>query len=93
MVVVIATIDGRTGKVIGEPDLISRGFVYLKEHQQLINDTRQQIRKVIESQSGKNHGGAPNWPHLKSNLRDSIGEFLFQKTERRPMVLPVIIEV
>ncbi|MCH8748346.1 ribonuclease J [Patescibacteria group bacterium] len=93
MVVVIATIDGRTGKIIGEPDLISRGFVYLKEHQQLINDTRQQIRKVIESQSGKKHGGAPNWPHLKSNLRDSIGEFLFQKTERRPMVLPVIIEV
>jgi ribonuclease J len=93
MVVLIATIDGRSGEVIGEPDLISRGFIYIKEHQQLINDTRQKIRQVIEKQSGKQHGGEPNWSHLKATLRDTIGQFLFQKTERRPMVLPVIVEV
>jgi len=93
MVVLIATVDGRTGEVVGEPDIISRGFIYMKEHTQLVNDTRAQIRRVIERQSGKNHGGEPNWPHLKANLRDDIGQFLFQKTERHPMVLPVIIEV
>ena len=93
MVVLIATVDGRSGKVVGEPDLISRGFIYTKEQQQLVKDTRAKVRQVIESQSGKKHGGAPNWPHLKANLRDSIGQFLFQKTERRPMVLPVIVEV
>jgi len=92
-VVVIATVDGRTGQVVGEPDIISRGFVYIKEHQQLVKDTRMQIRKVIEKQSGKKHGGEPNWTHLQANIRDSIGQFLFQKTERRPMVLPVIVEV
>jgi len=93
MVVVIAMIDGRSGHVIGEPDLISRGFIYMKEHQQLVQETRDKIRDVIRHQSGSGHGGEPNWSHLKANLRDSIGQFLFQKTERRPMVLPVIVEV
>ncbi|MDP3997747.1 MAG: ribonuclease J [Candidatus Andersenbacteria bacterium] len=93
MVVVIATVDGRTGDVVGEPDIISRGFIYIKEQQQLIKDTRQQIRNIISKQSGQNHGGEPNWTHLKATLRDSVGQFLFQKTERRPMILPVIVEV
>jgi ribonuclease J len=93
MVVVIALIDGRRGTILGEPDLISRGFIYMKEHQQLVRDTRQEIKKIIKKQSGKQHGGEPNWSHLKSNIRDGIGQFLFQKTERRPMVLPVIVEV
>lgn len=92
MVVLIATIDGRSGNLIGEPDLISRGFIYIKEHQQLVNDTRHKIRQVIEKQSGHQHG-EPNWTHLKATLRDAIGQFLFQKTERRPMVLPIIVEV
>jgi ribonuclease J len=93
MVVVIALIDGRHGTILGEPDLISRGFIYMKEHQQLVRDTRQEIKKIIKKQAGKQHGGEPNWSHLKSNIRDGIGQYLFQKTERRPMVLPVIVEV
>lgn len=93
MVVVIATVDGRSGEVVGEPDLISRGFIYIKEQQHLVQETRHRVRDIIERQSGKGHGGEPNWTHLKASLRDSIGQFLFQKTERRPMVLPVIVEV
>ncbi len=93
MVVLIATVDGRSGEVVGEPDLVSRGFIYMKDQQQLVNDTRRQIRMIIERQSGKNHGGEPNWAHLKASLRDDVGQFLFKKTERHPMVLPVIIEV
>lgn len=93
MVVVISTIDGHSGEIVGEPDLISRGFIYMKEHQQLVKDTCQQVRHIIEKQIGRDHGGEPNWTHLKANLRDGVGEFLFQKTERRPMILPVIVEV
>ena len=93
MVVVIATIDGRSGEIVGEPDMISRGFIYVKEQQQLMKDTRNKIREVIEKQSGSQHGGEPNWTHLKASIRDAIGQFLFQKTERHPMVLPVIVEV
>ncbi len=93
MVVVIATVDGRHGGVVGEPDLISRGFVYMKEHQQLIRDTRTKVKEVIQKHMGKKHGGEPNWAHVKAGVRDDIGQFLFQRTERRPMVLPVIVEV
>ncbi len=93
MVVIIAMINGRSGNIVGEPDLISRGFIYMKEQQQLVRDTRQKVRDIIQRQSGKQHGGEPNWPHLKASLRDDVGQFLFQKTERRPMVLPVIVEV
>lgn len=93
MVVVIAMIDGRSGRIIGEPDFISRGFIYMKEQQALVQEIRRKIRDVIQKQSGSQHGGEPNWSHLKANLRDSIGQFLFHKTERRPMVLPVIVEV
>ena len=92
MVVLIATIDGHSGEIVGDPDLISRGFIYMKDQKQLVNDTRRQIRSIIERQTGKAHG-EPNWTHLKANLRDEVGQFLFQKTERHPMVLPVIVEV
>jgi ribonuclease J len=92
IVMIIATVDGKTGRVVGEPDMISRGFIYVKEQQQLVKDTRYKVRDIIERHSGTQRG-SPNWTHLKSSLRDSIGQFLFQKTERRPMVLPVIVEV
>lgn len=92
IVMVIATVDGRTGAIVGEADMISRGFIYVKEQQQLVKDTKLKIRDIIERHTSQQQG-APNWTHLKASLRDSIGQFLFQKTERRPMVLPVIIEV
>lgn len=92
MVVVIAAVDGQRGVLIGEPDIISRGFVYMKEQQQLVNDTRKKIAQVIEKHLGKQRGH-PNWTHVKAGVRDDIGQFLFQRTERRPMVLPVIVEV
>ncbi len=93
MVVVIAIIDGNNGQVVGEPDLISRGFIYMKEQKQLIHETRKKVKDVISKQTSRQDNAEPNWSHLKANLRDSIGQFLFQKTERRPMVLPVIVEV
>lgn len=93
MVVVIATVDGRRGEVIGEPDIISRGFIYMKEQRQLVKDTRQNIRDAIRKHVGKNRAAGINWAHVKSGLRDDVGQFLFQRTERRPMVLPVIVEV
>ena len=93
MVVVIATVDGHSGEIIGDPDIISRGFIYMKEHQQLVQETREEIRKVIAKHIGTQRGMEQNWAHVKEAVRDDIGQFLFQKTERRPMILPVIVEV
>ena len=89
--VVITVIDSQTGKVKNSPDIISRGFVYLKESQELLKQTRYLIRKTVEEATGKMH--PVNVTFVKDNLRDRIGKFLFQKTKRRPMVLPVLIEV
>lgn len=93
MVVVIAIVDGKSGEIIGQPDIISRGFIYMKDHQELIKETREQIAKVIEKHIAKQRTMEQNWAHVKEGVRDDIGTFLFQKTERRPMVLPVIVEV
>jgi ribonuclease J len=91
MFVIIAVVDGKTGKVQGSPDIISRGFVYLRESQELLHETRRRVRIIVERATLA--GGALNWAYLKDQIRDKVGEYLYQKTERRPMVLPVIIEI
>ncbi|MBI2052770.1 MAG: ribonuclease J [Candidatus Ryanbacteria bacterium] len=91
MFVIIAVIDAQTGKVRGSPDIISRGFIYLKESRDLLHETRERVRRTIEDITGKMH--PVNFQYVKEELRDKIGQFLYQRTERRPMVLPVVIEV
>ncbi len=90
MLVVIATIDSKTGKQIGNPDIISRGFIYMKENKQLVEDTRKKARIILKDKDPRT---AANQNYLKEKLRNDLGKFLFQKTERRPLILPVIIEV
>jgi len=91
MFVIIAIVDRQTGKVKGSPDIISRGFVYLRESKDLLKDTRRKVIEIIENITSNN--GAVNWSYVKEEIRNKIGDFLFTKTERRPMVLPVVIEV
>lgn len=89
--VIIAVVDSQSGKVRGSPDIISRGFVYLRESKELLFQTRQIIKRIIEDSTNNMH--PVNWDWVKTSLRDKVGQFLFTKTERRPMVLPVVIEV
>lgn len=90
MIVVIATIDAKTGDTIGNPDIISRGFVYMKENKELIQKTRMKVKKIV-----KDHN--PRTPadddYVKNKIRNDVGQFLFSQTKRRPMVLPVVIKV
>jgi ribonuclease J len=90
MFVVIATIDGKTGELIGSPDLISRGFIYMKESKGLVEQARKKVKNILQNHDDR---ASANYTYLKNKIRDDIGQFLFKKTERRPMVLPVIIEV
>lgn len=90
--VIIAIVDSKTGKIRTSPDIISRGFIYLKESQELLKEVRKKTRAIVEQITvGGMH--PINWTHVRDNLREKIGQFLFQKTLRRPMVLPVVIEV
>ncbi len=89
--VMIAVIDSQTGKVRNSPDIISRGFIYLRESQELLYQTRQLIKKTIEDATGKMH--PINISYVKELLRERVAKFLFQKIKRRPMVIPVLLEV
>lgn len=90
MLVVIATIDSKTGKLLQSPDIISRGFIYMKENKQLVEQTRSKIKTVLKDNNPKQ---AANDMYLKDKIRNEIGQFLFTKTKKRPMILPVLIEV
>ncbi len=90
MVVVIITIDRKSNRLLKSPDIISRGFIYIKENQEILEEVRKKIRALITR--------LPNYQplesdYLKTLIRDQIGQFLYTKTKRRPMILPVIIEV
>lgn len=90
MFVIIATIDRKNGKLVNSPDLISRGFVYMREHEALINRTRMEVKQIIARHSGK----APeDWSNVRQQVREEIGNFLYKETQRRPLIIPVIIEV
>ena len=91
MFVIVAVIDVKTGKVRKSPDIISRGFIYLKESQDLLNQTRLLVKKTVEDSTGNMH--PINFDYVKDNIRDKIGSFLFNQTKKRPMILPVILEV
>jgi len=90
MFVVIAVIDKKNGQLARDVDVISRGFVYMKGSDQLIQEAKKRVREIISKHS---HGTTVNWTYIRNRLRDDIGQFLFQKTQRRPMVLPVVTEI
>ncbi|MCX6754130.1 MAG: ribonuclease J [Candidatus Nomurabacteria bacterium] len=91
MFVLIATIDGTTGKLRKSPDIISRGFIYLKENQELLHQVRLIIKKTIED--GTMSSNPINFDSIKTSLGDNISKFLFQKTAKRPLVIPVLLSI
>ena len=90
MIVVIVTIDSKTGDLIGSPDLISRGFIYMKENRDLIEKTRAKVKVIAKDKNSKTPADDD---YVKNKIRNEIGQFLFTSTKRRPMVLPVVIKV
>jgi ribonuclease J len=90
VLIAVLAIDQLSGELVSGPDLVSRGFVYVRESEQLMEETKQKIREaVIRSTDGK----PPEWQTIKAEVRDTAGRFLFERTRRRPMILPIIMEV
>ena len=89
--VVIAVVDSKNGKVRKSPDIISRGFVYLKESQELIQESRNIAKRAVEDGCKGMH--PIDFEFIKKNLADSLGRFLYQKTAKRPLVIPVVLSV
>jgi ribonuclease J len=91
MFMIVVIIDSKTKKIIGTPQITSRGFIFVKENFDLVNATKRVVEKIVKEKTSPDV--SVNWDYVKNNIRESVGSFLFTKTERRPMVLPVVIEV
>ena len=90
IVVVVFTVDGYSDQLLSGPDIISRGFVYVKESEALISEARIAARRVIEKYE---HYDYKDWSVIKSKIRDQVSNVLYKKTKRSPMVLPIVMEV
>ena len=90
LIVVVITLDARNKEVIAGPDIISRGFVYVKENNDLMEDCKSVVQKVLDECYTKN---IYDWSTLKHNIRETLKKFLYQEIKRNPMILPVIMEV
>lgn len=90
LIVVVTTINRETGMVAAGPDIVSRGFVYVRESEELMDDAKQLVKKTLQTCADRN---IREWGNIKSNVRDELGNFIFQRTKRSPMILPIIMEV
>lgn len=90
LIVVVVTMSKQEGKVIAGPDIISRGFVYVRESEDLMEEAREVVRDVLFECEKRN---ITDWATLKSSIRDALRGFLYEKIKRNPMILPIIMEV
>jgi ribonuclease J len=90
LMVVVVTISKEDGKVMSGPDIVSRGFVYVRESEDLIDGAKLVVREALKKCEENN---VREWATLKSAIKDSLRGYLFEKTKRRPMILPIIMEV
>ncbi len=86
--IVVLTLEKNSGRVLSGPDVVSRGFVYVRESEDLMAEAREVIRGYL----GENRAQT-EWSVIKSGIRDCLGKFLYDKTRRNPMIIPIIMEV
>ncbi|MGN1269967.1 MAG: ribonuclease J [Clostridia bacterium] len=90
LIVIVMTMDSSTGEIISGPDVVSRGFVYVRESENLMEEVKRVIREEVRK-CEENH--IRDWATIKSNLKDNLRDYIFEKTKRNPMILPIITEV
>ncbi|WIV20836.1 ribonuclease J [Paenibacillus polygoni] len=90
ILVVVVTLSKQDGKIVSGPDIISRGFVYVRESEGLLDEANRIVTSTLQKLMSEN---VNEWASLKTNVKDSLGRFLYEQTRRRPMILPIIMEV
>ena len=90
LIVIVLTMDSNTGEVIAGPDVISRGFVYVRESENLMDEVKSVVRHEIAKCEEK---GIRDWSTIKSTVRENLRDYVFAKTKRNPMIIPIIMEV
>ena len=90
LIVIVMTMDNNTGEIVSGPDVISRGFVYVRESENLMDDVKKVIREEVQMLENQ---GVRDWATIKSTLKDHVRDYIFQKTKRNPMILPIIMSL
>jgi ribonuclease J len=90
ILLVVLTVDRQTGQLVAGPDIVTRGFVYAAEAGELLDNTKEQVRNALVHQNGNT---PPEWNYINKKIRETVSQYLFDRTKRRPMVLPVVMEV
>ncbi|MNO26725.1 Ribonuclease J 1 [compost metagenome] len=90
ILVVVVTLSKQDGTIVSGPDIISRGFVYVRESEGLLEEANRIVSSTLEKLMSEN---VNEWASLKTNVKDALGRFLYEQTRRRPMILPIIMEV
>ncbi len=90
ILIVVVTMDKENNQVLAGPDIVSRGFVYVRESEMLMEEAKTKVKIALDKCCNR---GISEWAGIKSQIRDDLGKFLYEKTRRRPMILPIIMEV
>ena len=90
ILIVVVTMNKQTHRVVSGPDIVSRGFVYVRESEALMDEATARVQQALDRCEDEK---VKEWAAIKSNVRDALGRYLFEKTRRRPMILPIIMEV
>lgn len=90
IMLVVVTVDKQSGQVVAGPDIVTRGFVYAAEAGTLLDDTKERVRNALTHQNGN---PSPEWNYINKKIKDTVSQYLYDQTKRRPMVLPVVMEI
>lgn len=90
VIVVAATVERETGKVVSGPEIVSRGFVYVRESEELLDEARELMKQVLDDLVERN---VREWGNIKTAIRDELSEYIYRETKRSPMILPIIMEL
>ena len=90
IMIVVMSLDKYNGQLVAGPDIVSRGFVYVKESDELIEEARQTVDEALQKCLDR---GITDWGKLKNTTKDALSDYVWKKTKRRPMILPIIMEI
>jgi len=90
IIIVVLTLEGGSGQVLAGPDIVSRGFVYVRGAETLMEEAKQVLDERMQYCMDK---GITDWGKIKTEIKDSLSDFVWKETKRRPMIMPIIMEV
>ncbi|HCM13757.1 MAG TPA: ribonuclease J, partial [Lachnospiraceae bacterium] len=90
LIIVVVSLEKYSNQVLAGPDIVSRGFVYVRESEDLMEEARVVVEKALDKALSKNN---TDWGKMKAEIKDSLSDFIWKRTKRNPMILPIIMEV